>query len=171
MEKLTQEQIQEYLHKSYTAVDGLWFMKVEERNGFDAALETDIAVWQVLPKIQARLLKKFLGVDQGMDAFEKCFSAKLAMDKYDFTMDKSDSHLTFNVHACHWHQLMVKSGRDGLFKDIGNLICSAEFTTFMEEFGDNIQYEQHDQICSGANCCHFQFSMHGEAENKVNSSE
>ena len=46
-----------YLLRSCAAVNGLWFMKVEEKYGFDAALDLDAAVWAVMPKIQARQLK------------------------------------------------------------------------------------------------------------------
>jgi len=54
MLKLTDKQIVEYFKRSYTAVDGLWFMKVEEIYGFDTALDIDEEVWKVMPKIQAR---------------------------------------------------------------------------------------------------------------------
>ena len=39
--KLSNEQIIKYFKRSFSAVDGLWFVKVEEANGFDTALETD----------------------------------------------------------------------------------------------------------------------------------
>ena len=45
------EQVVEYLRRSYQAVDGLWFMKVEEALGFEAALEADRRVWEILAKI------------------------------------------------------------------------------------------------------------------------
>ena len=57
MSHLTEEQKTEYFRRSYTAVDGLWFMKVEERMGFEQALQIDEAVWRILPKIQARALR------------------------------------------------------------------------------------------------------------------
>ena len=40
----------EYLRRSYTAVDGLWFVKLEERFGFDTALQIDQEVWLVAAK-------------------------------------------------------------------------------------------------------------------------
>jgi hypothetical protein len=55
MLKLTDRQIADYFHRSYTAVDGLWFMKVEAACGFDTALDIDTGVWKVMPKIQARM--------------------------------------------------------------------------------------------------------------------
>ena len=34
------KQTVEYLRRSYSAVDGLWFMKVEEKRGFEEALDS-----------------------------------------------------------------------------------------------------------------------------------
>ena len=44
----------EYLRRSYFAVDGLWFMMLEDELSFEKALEMDVKVWGVVPKIQAR---------------------------------------------------------------------------------------------------------------------
>ena len=52
MKHLTDQQATEYFHRSFTAVDGLWFMKVEEKHGFDATLEIDNEVWKALARIQ-----------------------------------------------------------------------------------------------------------------------
>lgn len=54
MKDLTEMDKTEYFRRSYRAVDGLWFMMIEKKHGFDEALELDEAVWRVLPKIQAR---------------------------------------------------------------------------------------------------------------------
>ena len=59
MTKLSSQQVAEYFSRSYKTVDGLWFMKVEEKHGFDAALELDNEIWKVMPKIQARMIKSF----------------------------------------------------------------------------------------------------------------
>lgn len=56
--KLTDKEIAEYLHRCYTAVDGLLFVKVEEKCGFDIALDIDKEVWKVMPKIQSSFFKK-----------------------------------------------------------------------------------------------------------------
>jgi hypothetical protein len=34
----------------------LWFMKIEEKCGFDTALKIDDQVWKVLPRIQTRMI-------------------------------------------------------------------------------------------------------------------
>ncbi len=39
MFELNDKQVADFFRRSYTAVDGLWFMKAEEKHGFEAALE------------------------------------------------------------------------------------------------------------------------------------
>ncbi len=67
MADLTDEQKTEYFRRSYTAVDGLWFMMVEEKYGFEATLKLDEAVWKVLPKIQARTIKAMMKLSSGLE--------------------------------------------------------------------------------------------------------
>ena len=78
MTDLTDEQKAEYFRRSYTAVDGLWFMKVEEKRGFEEALQLDEAVWKVLPKIQARTIKAMLNLCSGLDGLQEAIAARLA---------------------------------------------------------------------------------------------
>jgi len=58
MAKLSDEQKTEYFRRSYTAVDGLWFMKVEERHGFEEALRLDEAVWKTSTPRLCGLLRR-----------------------------------------------------------------------------------------------------------------
>ena len=64
---LTPAQIEDYLYRSYTRADGLWFVLTEEKYGFDAALALNEAVWKVLPKIQARLLQEHLNLARDLE--------------------------------------------------------------------------------------------------------
>ena len=78
MTGLTDGQKTEYFRRSYTAVDGLWFMKIEETLGFDEALRLDEAVWKVLPKIQARALKEMMHLQSGLPGLWQALSARLS---------------------------------------------------------------------------------------------
>ena len=64
MTRFTDKDRAEYFHRSYKTVDGLWFVKTEEQFDFNTALDLDREVWKVMPKIQARFLKKKFGVDK-----------------------------------------------------------------------------------------------------------
>ncbi|MGD9519751.1 MAG: DUF6125 family protein, partial [Armatimonadota bacterium] len=68
----------QYLRRAYQAVDGLWFMMVEQADGFPKALQLDEQVWQVLAKIEAREARELLGCT-GNDPGDlaRCFSLKL----------------------------------------------------------------------------------------------
>ena len=50
--------------KNWLATDGLWFQAVERHDGFDAALQMDVEMWESYTEIEARRLKEFLGLPQ-----------------------------------------------------------------------------------------------------------
>jgi hypothetical protein len=154
--KLTDEQIAQYFHRSYTAADGLWFMKVEERRGFDEALEIDNEVWKVMPKIQARTLKSMLGAGIGADALMECFSAKLSIEGFQFQAEKEGDGLRICISRCPWHYLMVKSGRGHISDKVSSLICSTENSVWASEFG-GMRSEIESRICKGDQECVFRF--------------
>jgi hypothetical protein len=151
--KLSKKDAVEYLHRCYTSVDGLWFVKVEEKYGFDTALDIDEEVWKIVPKIQARFLKKKLKKDRGLDALLECFSAKLKLDGFKFKMEKTGSKLKIIISSCPWHNIMIKSNRPRLSERIGSRICNTEYSVWAQEFGDDIKFSLEDKICRGSSSC------------------
>jgi len=160
MIELSNRQIAEFWHRSYASVDGLWFMRVEERYGFDAALDIDNEVWKVLPKIQARMMKSMVGVDKGIDALFECLTTKLSLEDFTFKAERAGDGGGFRIviSKCPWHDLMVKSGREELSGKVGTLICNTENSVWASEFGDDIHFELGDQICEGCASCILKFS-------------
>jgi len=155
---LTSEQIAEYFHRSYIAVDGLWFMKVEEKCGFDVALDIDNEVWKVFAKMQARLLKSLGQTGDGIDALFECLTTKLTLEGFKFKAEKNDSRsFKITINTCPWHNLMVKSGREKLSGKVGTLVCGTEYSVWAVEFGENIRFELKKQICQGSQSCVLQF--------------
>jgi len=146
MLKLTDKQIAEYFKRSYAAVDGLWFVKVEEIYGFDTALDIDDEVWKVMPKIQARKLKSMASSTDGLDGLRQCLTTKLTLDGFTFETEQSDDMKSFKItlSECPWHTIMIKSG---------TRICTTEYQVWAAEFGDDIKFELGDQICEGYECC------------------
>lgn len=155
MLKLTDKQISEYFKRSYTAVDGLWFMKVEEIYGFDPALDIDDEVWKVMPKIQARKLKSMGGLADGLDGLQQGLTTKLTLDGFAFKAEQSDNDrsLKITLSECPWHNIMIKAGREHLSGPVGSRICTTEYQVWAAEFGDYIKFELGDQICKGQDCC------------------
>ena len=157
--KLTDKQKAEFYHRSFTAVDGLWFMKIEDAYGFDTALDIDDAVWQVMPKIQSRILKKLCSQASGIKALYECFTTKQRLEGFtlDAEMDTDGAGFTVKVRQCPWHETMIRSGREHLSGHIGNRICHTECSGWAAEFGDNIEGALEEQICTGSEFCRFRF--------------
>lgn len=155
--ELTDTQVARYFHRCYIAADGLWFMKVEEKYGFDAALDIDNEVWKVLPKIQARMLKPMVRVE-GMDALFECLTTKLALEGFEFKAEKDTNNLRITISRCPWHELMLKSGREALSERVGTLICTTEYGVWCSEFDEDVHFELKSQMCRGSECCILQFS-------------
>jgi hypothetical protein len=164
MTGLTDEQKAEYFRRSYTAVDGLWFMKVEEKLGFDEALQLDEAVWKVLPKIQARALKGMMHLPGGLEGLEQALSARLALEGFDYEMEPRSEGFVVIVKRCPWHDLMIKSGRGELSEKVSDLICRVENSVWASEFrdagkdeGQDIGFEREERICRGEGRCVLKF--------------
>ena len=153
MRHLTNQQIIEFFHRSYKASDGLWFMKVEEKYGFDAALAVDKEVWKVIPKIQARMIKAMLGKTDLLEGL----TTKLSLEGFKFTVEQNGNGFQIQINDCPWHNLMVKSGREKYSEKVGTTICNAEYSAWVSEFDENIQFTLQTQKCKGAEHCLLNF--------------
>ncbi len=151
----------QYLHRSYAAVDGLWFVKVQEQFGFDKALEIDEQVWKVLAKIQARKMKDLAGLADGVEGLFDGFMEKLRIDGFDFHVEKdSDGRgFTVTINKCPWLEILQNSNREELGAAIGDRVCVAEYGTWAKEFGDKINFELKRQQCKGDDFCVLRFQQ------------
>ncbi len=173
MTRLTQEQKMEYFRRSYTAADGLWFMKVEESLGFEEALRLDEAVWKVLPKIQARALKGMMHLKRGLPGLEQALCARLDLEGFLYEIEPREDGFAVIVKRCPWHDFMERSGRGALSERVSELICRVENSVWASEFsGENgkpgegeavegmcpeIAFEREERICRGEGRCVLRF--------------
>jgi hypothetical protein len=153
MTELDCQQIVEYFRRCYQAADGLWFMKVEEKNGFDSALDVDHEVWKVMPKIQARMIKSMLKLNNGADDLLKGLTTKLELEGFKFKAEKNRSGFKITITDCPWHNLMTKSGREKLSGTVGSTICGTEYQVWVSEFGEALHFKLESQKCNGSECC------------------
>lgn len=181
---LNSRQVKEYLQNSYSKVDGLWFLKTEEQFGFEKALELDLEVWKIMPKIQARHLKSVPEIKEIADSFDmflECLKIKMKLDNFITRIVQSSQDtsskikgskkpagnspdlvenkvITVTVNNCPWYNLMIKSGRENVSEKIGSMICGNEYSVFASEFDKNIKFELGSRICSKSACCKFVFT-------------
>ena len=160
MDSLTDQQVCEYFHRSYKAVDGLWFMKVEEKYGFNAALDIDKEVWKVLPKIQARMIKSMLGKSEAQVTLLKSLAVKLSLEGFKFKVEKDESGFRIRISDCPWHNLMTKSGREKISGAVGTAICNIEYSVWAvwdSEFDESMEFTLETQKCKGSKHCILNF--------------
>jgi hypothetical protein len=140
----------EYFRNSFFAVDGLWFVKLEEEFGFERALEIDKKVWEILPKIQARHLRKVMGIDEdGIGPYLKVIKVKLDGEGYDYTINEDAGEIRFS--GCPWHEIMINAGRENLSGRVGEAICVTEHKVWASEFG--LEASLDERFCNGAKEC------------------
>lgn len=157
MAKLSSKQVAEYFNRSYKAVDGLWFLKVEEKFGFDKALELDNEVWKIMPKIQVRLLKTFFDLENIKLNLLDSVITKLDLEGFKFTTKKSEKGFRITITDCPWYNLMIKSGRENLAKLVGKTICNTEYQIWVSEFGKENKFELVSQKCDKSKYCILDF--------------
>ena len=148
-----------YFKRCYESIDGLWFMKIEEKDGFDHALEIDRRVWEIAPKIQVRALRELLGLrGDGLPALADALRAKAELDNADVEIElDGDKSLRVIVRDCLWFRLMQKSKRDHLAGRVGEVICGTEYPVWQREFKITGTFNLKSQLCGGAECCVMEF--------------
>jgi Family of unknown function (DUF6125) len=158
--KLTDKQIADYFHRSFTAVDGLWFMKVEEKLGFEGALEIDHAVWEVFPRIQAREMKNLLKLGKNSKGLQAAITTALELKGFAYKIENVQNEFKVVISQCPWHETMLKSGRQNLSARIGDVICPTEYSVWAAEFGNALHFSfgSPHRICNGAQTCILCFS-------------
>jgi hypothetical protein len=153
-----QKLIADYFRKCFVSVDGLWFMKVEQDADFEKALALDIAVWEVLPKIEARTIQGLLETGSGIEALHRALDFKLAAEQYCFELSPPGSDgFVLSVNDCPWVRHITKAGRRDFLDRISESICGIEYRTFACEFGPDISVEHERAHCTVEGCCQFRF--------------
>jgi len=162
--------VAEYLRRSYFAADGLWFMKVEERLGFDEALRLDVEVWSILAKIQARKARELLGVEGGSLAdLVEALRLRFTAEGYSFTVaggpstgsgspraesrGETPEHAEIEISGCPWVELLRKSGRQELAARVADAICPTDLGAWAREFDPAITVSFPERICDGCGTC------------------
>lgn len=144
--------ITEYFKSSYFALDGLWFVMVEEEEGYQNALDIDERVWKVLPKIQARKVCGLLGIEmKGIDNFKKALEVKFQAEGYDYEFLDG----AIRIKGCPWIDILRKSGRENIAPDIGERICTEDIKGWLKEFSGDKEILVDSLMCEGEKECVF----------------
>ena len=148
--------LSEYFKRCFLAVDGLWFMMIENTDSFEKALEVDRKVWEVLPKIQARKIKELFRMEGTIEQYLiKALEFKLAAEDFVSELQREDSSIRIIIKECPWLALLRKSKREHLAEKISDAICMIEYSVFAGEFVDGLDFDVTSRRCSGDQVCTF----------------
>ena len=119
LEDLTKEELIKRVRLSAEisiAVDGIWFMAVEEEIGYDRALEMDIDVWKRYVPVSVKRAKKYFDIAasglQGIKDMIKLDPLWLSID-LEFPED-TPKRLVFQVNRCPALEAQERMGREEL---------------------------------------------------------
>jgi hypothetical protein len=131
----------------FQILDGLWFIQIEKKFGFDTAMEIDNAVWEIYSRKEGERLIKTVGKTPGQGTL-KDLQELLPLSMFNQTLDfKTDLHLNggilvFLVTLCKTKEGMERVGRSQeqiftICKQIGLTF----FTSFARAINPSIKVE------------------------------
>ncbi len=117
MPKIDAKMVQ-LIRSALTAIDGLWFLEVEKKHGFDAAFEVDIDVWKQYGAIMINRIKKALSIeDNNLESFLKIFELLSEIDGTTFKIVKQAStEAVLEITLCPWWENLKRSKRETLVR-------------------------------------------------------
>jgi hypothetical protein len=104
-----------FLHiRNLWRVDGLYFLRIEEEFGTDAATEIDANCWKLMGKIEARELKEALEVKEvDLSSLLKILrSTSWALYQTKKEIDVTKTSIVFRVTECKIQETRVRKGLD-----------------------------------------------------------
>jgi hypothetical protein len=162
---LDDKAIIEFLRRSYFAVDGLWFIRLEEEHSYEEALRLDEQVWEILPKIQARKARELLKIEGGSLAdLAVGLWLKFAAEGYEHrVIERTPNVLRIHILACPWLEILRKAGRASRAAAICDRICTRDFSIWAAEFSKGIAFSLRAKMSAGDPVCELSFTRSFEA--------
>jgi len=148
--------------KNWLAIDGLWFLAVEEQHGLDAAIAFDAKVWEQFSAIEAdRIIRRLrLPASGGLDALATALGHRLfALINTQELVRRDERTLEVYMRTCRTQSARTRKGLP-LFpcKSIGII----DYTTFARAIDSRISIECIScppDMPGGKYCCAWRFRL------------
>jgi len=148
--------------KNWLAIDGLWFLAIEERYGLDTAIECDAAVWEQFSRIEAERIKSRLGLPEngGLESLEKALHHRLFSLLDTFECKKPDNR------TLEWYMTSCRTQKAREIKGLPLFPCKKigmiDYETFARRIDSTIR-----TVCiscppdppAGHFCCGWRFTL------------
>lgn len=102
------------IRSALTAIDGLWFLEVEKKIGFEDAFAIDIDVWKRYGAIMIHRIKNALSIeDNSLESFLQVFEILSEIDGTKFEIaEKSADEAVLKIKFCPWWENLKHSKRE-----------------------------------------------------------
>jgi hypothetical protein len=127
--------------KNWLAMDGLWFLAVEEAYGLSAAMEIDRKVWQDFSRIEAGRIKQRLSLPEGggLEALDVALRHRLHSLLNEFRIERSGNDtLSYYLVSC---RTQTARGRKGLPAFPCREVGMVEYEVFAKTIDQRISTE------------------------------
>lgn len=125
--------------KAWQAMDGAYFLALEERYGIDTAIEIDKAAWKTFSPVEAnRIMKEFnIPAGGGLKALEKALRYRVyaALNRQSTKWNDKDA-LVFTMEEC---RVQVARSRKGLPEFPCREVGLVEYTEFAKTIDPRIR--------------------------------
>ena len=158
MERGEQKDLVRLIKSSLTAIDGLWFLEVENELGFQKAFEIDLGVWKKYGPVMIKRITKMLAItDNGLDSFLRIFEVLCDIDGTRFTVrDQSESAAVLVIDHCPWHENLKRSKRENLVRC--DVVDKTVFPEWIQSFNPDMRIELYKSIPGGHERCEWRIS-------------
>ncbi len=112
------EQLQELRLGALTAIDGLWFIALEKKYGFDTALELDLEVWKNYGRVLLKRIARMTGLTidpadpPDLATINFLLETVCRIDGTQCEGTVSENEVIFRVFRCSWWENLNRSGRE-----------------------------------------------------------
>ncbi|HUX98153.1 MAG TPA: DUF6125 family protein [Candidatus Deferrimicrobium sp.] len=147
------KQFIQLIRSALTAIDGLWFLEVENKLGFDQAFEIDIQVWKRYGSIIINRIKKILSLQENnLEAFLQVLKILCEIDGTQFEIKKqSPNEVIIQVNYCPWWENLKRSHREKLVRcDIVDKVIFPEWAKY---FNPELEFQILNSLPDGHDAC------------------
>lgn len=119
-------------------VDGLYFLGIEDKFGTDAATEIDADCWKFMGRVEARDLKRVLGIEKSdLNSFMKALrNTSWSLDQREVETELAEHKAVYQVNTCGTQLTRTHRGL-GIFPC--KKVRLGYLESFAQEFSPNIK--------------------------------
>jgi len=153
--KIPTDVLVKLLQGAYIAIDGLWFLGVEKKQGFDEALKIDIDVWKNWMQILVKRIKKLLDMKENdIPSIVKILEVAYQMEGTDYEIAECrDKRAVIRILKCHWYENLKKAGREKLIPCVD--LDKTLYPDMIKVLNPSVSFSQVSGIPEGDKSCDF----------------